>query len=199
MARRFGDILGDMKDALSGRKPGHNWGGSAGDVVDTAVQGVKGFGGDTLAKTAARFNDVMPYIERAGYDVTEIEVGLGLSPKLVAHLALRDMLDPAEQAALLDETADQRLTNTVLSSLFRASAARSKLRFKRFHFAHLELELSILPTAVLKFRPNVEAGDLAGCELTEVDEITAGLVEEDISVEVGEEISRAMDKDPHSA
>lgn len=159
MARRLPDILEDIRQKLIGGESTQTWSENATSAYSATIEGLKEFSGDTLSKTAARFNEALPYIERAGYEVTEIEVGLGLSPKVVPHLRLRDMIDEAEKLALLEETKDKKLVNTILGSLFRASAARNKLNFKKFHFSNIELELSILPTVVLKFRPN-EPGQL---------------------------------------
>ncbi|WP_262691256.1 hypothetical protein [Kordiimonas aestuarii] len=154
MKKRLPDIMEEMRQALLGRKKDHRWGTSASEAYSAAVGGIKDFSGDTLTKTAQRFNEALPYIERAGYEVTEIEVGLGLSPKIVPHLRLRELISDEAQTALLAETRDKKLINTILGSLFRASSTRKKLKFNRFHFTDLELELSILPTVVLKFKPN---------------------------------------------
>lgn len=156
MTKRLPEIFEDMRQALMGRRQDHSWSTSATDAYSATIDGLKEISGDTLGKTAARFNEALPYIERAGYVVTEVEVGLGLSPKVVPHLRMRENIDAAAQAALLAETADKKLVNTILSSLFKASAARSKLKFRKFHFSDIELELSILPSVVLKFRPNDE-------------------------------------------
>ncbi len=154
MAKRLPDILEEMRLAILGRKKQHDWSESGKEAYAATVGGIKGFSGDTLSKTAERFNEALPYIQRAGYDVTEIEVGLGLSPKVVPHLRIRELISDEDQQALLEETQDQKLVSTILASLFRASAAHKTLKFKAFHFSDMELELSILPTIVLKFRPN---------------------------------------------
>lgn len=156
MTKRLPEVLEEMRQALLGRKPGYNWANSAGEVYGAALGGLKTMSGDALGKTAQNFNEALPYIERAGFDVTEIEVGLGLDPKIVPHLQLREMISEEDQKALLEETKGKTLTNTILNSLFRATSARKRLNFKRFHFSEIELELSILPTVVLKFIPNDE-------------------------------------------
>ena len=158
MSRRLPDILEDMRLKLLGRESTATWSENASSAYSATVEGLKELSGDTLGKTASRFNEALPYIERAGYEVTEIEVGLGLSPKVVSHLRLSEAISEDEKLALLDETKDKKLVNTILASLFRASAARSKLNFNKFHFSDIELELSILPTVVLKFKPNKNAG-----------------------------------------
>ncbi len=154
MSRRLPDILEDMRLKLLGRESTATWSENATSAYAATVEGLKEFSGDTLGKTASRFNEALPYIERAGYEVTEIEVGLGLSPKVVPHLRITKIISEEEKLVLLEETKDKKLVNTVLASLFRASAARSKLNFNKFHFSDIELELSILPTVVLKFKPN---------------------------------------------
>lgn len=165
MNRRLPDILEDMRRKLLGRESTATWSENASSAYSATVEGLKEFSGDTLGKTAARFNEALPYIERAGYEVTELEVGLGLSPKVVPHLRLKELIDDDAKLALLEETKDKRLVNTILGSLFRASAARSKLNFNKFHFSDIELELSILPTVVLKFKPN-EAHQTDTTEIT---------------------------------
>lgn len=156
MGRRLPEILEDVRQKLLGGESTKTWSENASSAYSATVEGLKEFSGDTLGKTAAGFNEALPYIERAGYEVTEIEVGLGLSPKVVPHLRLRELISMEEQTMLMTETRDKRLVNTILGSLFRASAARSKLNFNKFHFSDIELELSILPTVVLKFKPNTQ-------------------------------------------
>ncbi|TNE63976.1 MAG: hypothetical protein EP335_08315 [Alphaproteobacteria bacterium] len=162
MAKRLPEIFEDLRQAFMGRRGGMGWKATAAEAYGATVNEIKDLGSSTLTGTAEKFNAALPYIERAGYSVTEIEVGLGLSPKLTAHLKLEDQITKAEEEALLLETKDKKLANTILSALFHASAARTKLKFNKFHFAALELELSILPTAVLRFRPNIEALPDAG-------------------------------------
>jgi hypothetical protein len=154
MAKRLPDIFEDLRQALFGKTRDISFQESAVQAYSAMTQELKNLGGDTLSKTAQQFNEALPYIERAGYDVTEVEVALGLSPKVVPHLKLRELINEEEQKALLQETQGKTLVNTILASLFRASAARRKLNFKRFHFEEIELEIGLIPGVVLKFRPN---------------------------------------------
>jgi len=177
MAKRLPEILEDMRLALLGRKQEHSWKDSGKDAYQATVGGIKDFSGDTLTKTAQRFNEALPFIERAGFEVTEVEVGLGISPKVVPHLKIREMISEEEQALLLEETRERKLVNTILSSLFKASAAHKKLRFKKFHFSDMELELSILPAVVLKFRPCREHDET---NLVNLEPLTENLPPEEI-------------------
>lgn len=154
MAKRLPDIFEDMRLALLGRKKDHNWGESAKDTYQASVAGIKGVSSDTLEKTTQNLNDALPFIERAGFETTEIEVGLGLSPRVIAHLHVREILTQDEQQDLIEETKKRKIINTILISLFKAAATHKKMRFPNYSFTHMELELSIMPTVSLKFRPN---------------------------------------------
>jgi hypothetical protein len=169
MAKRLPDYFEDIRQAFFGKSSQMNIQESAVQAYGTMARELKNLGGDTLSKTAQQFNEALPYIERAGYDVTEVEVALGLSPKVVPHLRLRELIEEDQQQALLEETQGKTLINTILSSLFRASAARRKLNFKRFHFEEIELEIGIIPGVVLKFRPNDQREKLASVNAIAVD------------------------------
>jgi hypothetical protein len=152
--KRLPELFEDMRQALLKRSKDTNIQETVVDAYSSMTRELKNIGGDTLSKTAQQFNEAVPYIQRAGYDITEVEVALGLSPKVAPHLRLREIIDKSEQEALLAETKGKTLVHTVLTSLFKASDARSKLKFRSFHFEEIELDISILPSVILKFRPN---------------------------------------------
>lgn len=154
MAKKFADTLKEAGAALMGRKAGHDWRQAAGEVYSSTTEGLKGIGAGTLTGTADKFNEILPYLERAGFTVTELEVGIGLSPKVNAHLEMINDISEEEKIMIMTEVTGRKLISAVLSSLFKAVEAREKLKFNKFHFTHIELELSILPTVMLKFRPN---------------------------------------------
>lgn len=148
------DLFEKIRQSFIGADKSANWSKTATDVYSSTVEGLKGYGGDALTKTAQNFNEALPYIERAGFSVTEIEVEIGISPKIVPHLRMIKAISAREREALLEEVEKKRLIHTILSSLFSATAARKKLKFNRYHFTELEMELSVLPSVTLKFKPN---------------------------------------------
>ena len=154
MSRKLAEIFEDMRLALLGRKEDHSWSNSASEAYAASMQGIKGFSNDTLSKTTESLNEALPFITRAGFDVIEIEIGLGLSPNAIAHLYVREHLSDANQQILLDEVRNKKLVSTILNSLFKAASTHKKMKFKNFDFTHMELELSILPSVALKFRPS---------------------------------------------
>ncbi|WND01472.1 hypothetical protein QGN29_07855 [Temperatibacter marinus] len=154
MGKKLSQSLKEAGAALIGRNPDYSWKDTADTVMSNTTESLKGLGSGTLTGTAEKFNEIAPYLARAGFSVIEIEVGIGLSPKVTTHLQMEENISDEEKQLLLIEVAEKKLVSTVLSSLFKAVEAREKLKFKKFHFTHLELELSILPSVMLKFRPD---------------------------------------------
>ncbi|MBV1901777.1 MAG: hypothetical protein KUG56_08905 [Kordiimonadaceae bacterium] len=148
------EFLESLRQSILGSDKAKTLSETAANAYSSTVGGLKGYGGDALDKTAANFNDALPYIERAGFLVTEIEVGIGISPKIVPHLRMSKAISAREREALLEEVKEKRLVHTILTSLFSATAARKRLNFKKYHFTEIELELSVLPSVTLKFKPN---------------------------------------------
>lgn len=148
------EYLESLRQSFIGAAKSKNWSETASGAYSSTIEGLKGYGGDALTKTAQNFNDALPYIERAGFLVTEIEVGIGISPKIVPHLTMVKAVSAREREALLVEVQKKKLIYTILSSLFSATAARKKLKFNHYHFTEIEMELSVLPSVTLKFKPN---------------------------------------------
>tara|TARA_R110002096_G_scaffold382545_2_gene576431 strand:+ start:11 stop:568 length:558 start_codon:yes stop_codon:yes gene_type:complete len=148
------DLFEKIRQSFLGTDKTASWSKTATGVYSSTVEGLKGYGGDALTKTAQNFNEALPYIERAGFSVTEIEVGIGISPKIVPHLRMIKAIPARERELLLEEVIEKRLIHTILSSLFSATAARKRLKFNQYHFTELEMELSVLPSVTLKFKPN---------------------------------------------
>lgn len=148
------DLFEKIRQSFLGADKTTNWSKTATGVYSSTVEGLRGYGGDALTKTAQSFNEALPYIERAGFSVTEIEVGIGISPKIVPHLRMVKAISARDRELLLDEVIEKRLIHTILTSLFSATVARKRLKFKQYHFTELEMELSVLPSVTLKFKPN---------------------------------------------
>lgn len=131
-------------------------------LSEQIVSTLKVFGGRSLENTVARFNTARPYIERAGYKVTRVEVSLGLSPSFVATLDFVRMLSPEEKDDLLTELTDKKIIRPLITTLFQAASARERLTFETMAFSGLELDLSILPAVTLLFEP-LEQEEAANC------------------------------------
>lgn len=123
------------------------------DAAEQLGTEVRSVGANTLEHIAKQFNDALPYIAEAGYKVLEIEVGIGISPRLIAHLRRHRELSLDEEKALLELVKQRRFLSLLMQTLFNAGRIQRRMQFTNFEFQDLELELSVLPTASVKFRP----------------------------------------------
>lgn len=119
-------------------------------VANTFSQ-VRGYGLDKLEETAERLNDAMPYIERAGFRVTEIEVEMSINPKLIPHVQIVDVMAEDDRPALLEEIAEKKLTTSIIKSLFRAADFGGRIDLKGFDFFEIEIEVGVIPGVILKY------------------------------------------------
>ncbi len=121
------------------------------------VSQAKGYGAEKIANAAKQFEDALPFVERAGYRVTEVEVSMGITPALIPHFVLERIVPPEEREALLIETrAHGKWTHNLIVSLFKAADLKGRIRFSDFSFCELEIEAGIIPNVTLKFRPDAE-------------------------------------------
>lgn len=121
-------------------------------ISDTLDQ-AKGYGADKLEETAERLNGALPYIERAGFHVTEIEVLMGITPALIPHVQVRKVLQGEAREALLAEVAEFKLTGRIIGSLFRAADFGRRVDLKGFEFFEIEIEVGIIPSIKVKYAP----------------------------------------------
>lgn len=122
-------------------------------MIGFATDGLKNVSAGTVEATVRRFNEALPYIERAGFYVDQVELNLAINPSLTPHLIPVERLSDAEKQALLDEVRaeDKTLTLTILQSLFRAEALSNVAKFDDFEFMRLEIEVAVIPAVKLSY------------------------------------------------
>lgn len=121
-------------------------------VANTFGQ-ITGYGADKLEETAERLNSVLPYIERAGFRVTEIEVNMGVTPAVIPHVQVDNVMPKAERPALMAELKGRTFATGILSSLFRAADFGKRIDLKGFDFFEIEIELGVIPSITVKYMP----------------------------------------------
>lgn len=154
MVRKFfkKDDTGDDASFDEGGQP--TAGAQAKAWVGNTLGQVTGYGADKLEETAEKLNDILPYIERAGFRVTEVEVLMGITPALIPHVQVGDVLPKAERKALLAEIKGRKLATSILSSLFRAADFGKRIDLKGFDFFEIEIEVGVIPSVTVKYMPN---------------------------------------------
>jgi hypothetical protein len=124
--------------------------GAAKSVKDK-VGGLVGGGLDTLKGQVEELSDASPALAQLGYHLAEIDLELGILPRVVVHLG-RDqaVTDEAFQAVLANH-AEKRTFCILVGLLRQANALVDKVQFKGRCLSGVEVSLGLPPSLKLKY------------------------------------------------
>ncbi len=124
------------------------------DGVKNQAGDLKGYVEGKIREYTTELNELIPSINAMGYEIKEIEIEVGISPKLIPHFAkVKDVSEEITQSEL-DKYKDKKLSIFILSSLVKASSMRDIINIGTLKFTEVELELSVIPAVKMKFLPH---------------------------------------------
>ena len=97
------------------------------------------------------FNRSLPVLSKAGYELEELELELGIPPKLIPHFKYDEEKDPNVES-LFNELQGNGLGTNLMKALLKAGQFQRKIKFKEMRFSHVEIELSVIPSVRLSYR-----------------------------------------------
>ena len=109
-------------------------------------------GADKVRGVVQDFNAITPLIERAGYEIIDLEVELGLIPKLIPHFKKIHNISAEDKAAILSELKDKRLMSMLVNALFKSDSFQSNLNLTNYEYTGIEVEIAALPAVRLKYK-----------------------------------------------
>lgn len=112
---------------------------------------LRAFGSEKWQETITAFQDALTPLRRAGYVLREFEVELGLTPKIIAHFVQAPAAE-SDAAAAQEALANNKIGAAMLSVLRRAGEAHKMINVKGFEFAHMEIDVGLLPAVRLRYR-----------------------------------------------
>ena len=87
----------------------------------------------------------------AGYELTEFEVELGVTPKLIPHF--RHVHRSGEDVDRARELVrGNKLGSLLLSGLLKAGEVHKQINVAGFCFSHIEIELGLIPSVRLQYK-----------------------------------------------
>ena len=107
---------------------------------------------EAVKALVANMNEALPYIERAGYTVSEIELGLSVPPKIVLHLMLGEELSDEVREALLQDCEGKWFTRQLIERLHNVRQIQRATKFVGMAFNEIEIELALIPQVLLHYR-----------------------------------------------
>ena len=109
-------------------------------------------GAEKVKNVVNDFIAITPLIERAGYQIVDLEIELGLIPKLIPHFKKTREVTDAEKEEVLAELQEKRLMSMLVNALFKADNFQSGLNLTNYRYTGIEVEITALPAVRLKYR-----------------------------------------------
>jgi len=109
-------------------------------------------GVEKLKSVIAEVTQAFPIFERAGYEVEEVQVEIGMMPKLMPRFRLVKEISVEEQQALLDEVSSKKLVKFMLISLFKSTKMKNLIQDPKLEFHAIEIDLTAVPSVRGVFR-----------------------------------------------
>ena len=128
------------------------------NLIDKAMQtaaGLKDKVGDPSARVrdaildvVSSLNDSLPHLAKAGYTMDELEIEIGVPPKLIPHFTVEGALvENAEQ--VLTDLEGNIIGSALLKALLKAAALQQKIVINGMSFSRVEIQLGLVPAVRL--------------------------------------------------
>jgi hypothetical protein len=121
------------------------------DIANEKINHLSVVGGEKIQEMVTSFQQALPTIKSAGYELTEFEIELGVTPKLIPHFRYSPRSDEAVEGAR-EALRENKLGSLILGALLRAGAAHKQIKVAGFAFSHIEIELGLIPSVRLQYK-----------------------------------------------
>jgi hypothetical protein len=124
---------------------------SFGTLATEKISQLSQAGADKIQDLVTSFQQALPALRSAGYDLTEFEIELGVTPKLIPHFKhaprSTEDIDGAKSALK-----DNKLGQIILGALLKAGEVHKQIKVAGFGFSHIEIELGLIPSVRLQYK-----------------------------------------------
>ena len=135
MAKGLEDLLDDAK-----KKGSELW------------SSVKSTSKDKLKDGIQKLNKALPEIEKAGFELTRLDVDIALLPRLFTRFHQVHIITTEERENILTKTKEDKFLNFILIGLFKAIDIRNEVDIDNMDLKEIELEIGLTPSVKLIFR-----------------------------------------------
>jgi hypothetical protein len=147
MKESVANKAGEMKEAVSVR---------AGEMKESALQAAadaKEASFNKVKEIIDDFNSALPVIRQAGYTVSEVDIAMGIPPKVSCSVTAAPDLTADRVEAVLAEHADKKFTIVLVKALFQAWKLQNAIHIVGMKPRNMGIELGLIPAVTVKFVP----------------------------------------------
>ncbi|HVY46690.1 MAG TPA: hypothetical protein VHB21_12465 [Minicystis sp.] len=116
---------------------------AAADAKDASVAKIK--------ETVEDFNASLPVLREAGYQVSEVDIALGIPPKISASVTASSAVTPEHVEEVLAEHAERKFTVALVKALFAAWKLQNGIAIVGMKPRGMTIELGLIPSVTIKF------------------------------------------------
>ena len=142
-------------------KVGKSVGETTAGIARSASATIATASSEAVKALVRNINEALPYVERAGYRVSEIELGLSVPPKVLLHMMLDDEISDDVRAALLKDCEGKWFTRQLIERLHNVRSIQRATNFVGMAFDEIEVEIALIPSVILHYRKAHGAAPLA--------------------------------------
>lgn len=107
-------------------------------------------GAAKVRELISRFNEALPLLEEAGCTPSEVEVEVGLPPKVVANFVTSEVSEEAI-ARITADNPDRTLACAILTALAKGARLQKAVEVGRLRASSLAVEIGLSPVLKLVF------------------------------------------------
>ena len=123
---------------------------TAADVRDK-VGDPSGKVGDAILAVVKDLNAALPHLSKAGYTMDELEIEVGIPPKLIPHFSVDETLAENTEQSLTDLEGNT-VGYALFKALLKAADLQQKIVINDMSFARIEIEIGLIPAVRLSYK-----------------------------------------------
>jgi hypothetical protein len=124
------------------------------DVTQESIASAKDVtskGMDLIHKAVIQTNDALPVLKHNGYNLTSLEIGVGLPPSITATFSFGTELTEDIEASMLAELENNKIGIMFVKGLSEANKLQKNIAIDNLKYDEVEIEASIPPSVTLIF------------------------------------------------
>lgn len=113
---------------------------------------LKEAGLDKIKSGMDELSNGLPLIEKAGFKVNDISIGLGIPPDIAISFKKTNQVDDQAIQELINSNEDKKILTTILNALLAANKIQSKMTMDKFTFSGVSLKMGLPPQVNLYYK-----------------------------------------------
>ena len=107
---------------------------------------------DKIKALIAELNNAHPVFTEGGFIMEQLDIEIGLIPKLTPHFIQLKEISSQEEEQLLSQLNDRKMIKFIMISLFKSSRMKSLMENTDMYFHGIEIEITATPSVRTVFK-----------------------------------------------